>query len=111
MAGGDVSGDGVPDIVVGAGAGGPGGHVKAFSGRDGSLLDSFFAYEGSFMGGVQVGVADFNHDGRFEIRTAPGAGRPSEVRAFDGVTQALLGEFEAFSNWASGTSLGGGRAS
>ena len=84
-----------------------GGHVGgAFAGNN-SLVSS----DARFMGGVQVGVADFNHDGRFEIRTAPGAGRPSEVRAFDGVTQALLGEFEAFSNWASGTSLGGGRAS
>ena len=33
MAGGDIEKDGFDDIIVGAGPGSPGGHVKVFSGR------------------------------------------------------------------------------
>jgi hypothetical protein len=81
VAAGDLNGDGVPEIISGAGpSGGP--HVKAFSGVNGSEVTSFFAYEASFAGGVRVGVADFNADGRYEIRTAPGPGRNAEIRTF-----------------------------
>src|SRR5262245_33061518 len=44
---GDVNGDGVPDIITGAGPGG-GPHVQVFSGTDLSVLASFFAYAPSF---------------------------------------------------------------
>ena len=95
---GDVNGDGVPEIVTGPGSGG-GPHVKAFSGVNGTLVASFFAYEPSFTGGVRVGVADFNADGRYEIRTSSGPGRAAEVRAFDGVTTVALNSFTAYGYW------------
>src|SRR5262249_11705115 len=39
----DVNGDGIPDIITGAGfTGGP--HVRVFSGKDLSVLASFYAY-------------------------------------------------------------------
>ena len=44
VAAGDVNGDGLADIVTGAGLGG-GPHVKVFSGADLSELASFFAYD------------------------------------------------------------------
>ena len=50
----DVDGDGITDIITGAGRGG-GPHVVAFSGRDGSTVRSFFPYDASFLGGVFVG--------------------------------------------------------
>src|SRR5207302_333340 len=43
VAAGDVNGDGYADIVTGAGSGG-GPHTEVFSGKDGSVLQSFFAY-------------------------------------------------------------------
>jgi len=42
----------------------------------------FFAYEPRFRGGVRVYGADVTGDGIPEILTAPGPGRPGEVRVF-----------------------------
>ena len=55
VAAGDVNGDGLADIVTGAGPGG-GPHVKVFDSQSLSLLHSFFAYEANFTGGVFVGA-------------------------------------------------------
>ncbi len=80
---GDVNGDGVGDVVTGAGPGG-GPHVKAFSGKDHALLASFFAYDAGFTGGVYVAAGDPNGTGRAEIVTGPMAGGGPMVRVFDG---------------------------
>src|SRR5262249_55157383 len=73
----DVNGDGVDDIITGAGPG-AGPHVKVFSGTDDSLLQSFFAYDPSFHGGVFVAAGDVNGDGLADVvtRAGPGAGPP-----------------------------------
>jgi Domain of unknown function (DUF4394)/FG-GAP-like repeat/FG-GAP repeat len=109
VAGGDVNFDGRPDIITGAGAGGPGGHVKAFSGQNSAQFASFFAYGTDFSGGVQVGVADVNQDGRYEIRTSPGPGIPGDVRAFDALTAQQLNVFIAFGGFPGGTFVSGSR--
>lgn len=46
------------------------------------------AYEPSFRGGVSVATGDLDGDGVPELVTAPGAGRPAELRVFDLVTGA-----------------------
>ncbi|MBX7105662.1 MAG: carboxypeptidase regulatory-like domain-containing protein, partial [Gemmataceae bacterium] len=48
---GDVTGDGIPDIITAPGFGG-GPHIKVFDGATGSLVAEFFAYAASFTGGV-----------------------------------------------------------
>jgi subtilisin family serine protease len=55
VAGGDVDGDGLAEIITGAGPGG-GPHVRVFE-VDGKMLDSFYAYDANFTGGINVGVA------------------------------------------------------
>jgi hypothetical protein len=92
---GDVNGDGFADIVTAADAGG-GPHVEVFSGKDGTLLMSFMAYDPRFLGGVRLAVGDVNGDGKADIITAPGAGGGPDIRIFNGATGALMREFMAY---------------
>jgi hypothetical protein len=92
---GDVNGDGKADIITGADAGG-GPHVEAFSGADGSVLRSFFAYAPTFTGGVTVGAGDVNGDGKADIITGAGPGGGPHVEVFSGATGARLLSFFAF---------------
>jgi hypothetical protein len=92
---GDVNGDGVVDIITGAGpTGGP--HVKVFSGADLSLLASFFAYDPFFTGGVYVAAGDVNGDGRADIITGAGAGDGPLVNVFSGADLSVLASFNAY---------------
>ena len=95
VATGDVNGDGTPDIVVSAGPG-AGPHVKIYSGIDGALLASFFAYGAGFTGGVDVAVADLNGDGFAEIITGSGPGAGPHIKVFDGVTFGEIASYYAF---------------
>lgn len=52
VASGDVNGDGVSEIITGAGPGG-GPHVRIFN-SSGEIIDQFFAYDAKFKGGVNV---------------------------------------------------------
>jgi hypothetical protein len=101
VAAADVDGDGLADIITGAGPGG-GPHVKVFSGADNHELYSFFAYSAGFTGGVFVAAGDTNGDGRAEIITGAGAGGGPHVRVFDGATGAVDTEFFAYGTFSGG---------
>ncbi|MDO9399806.1 MAG: S8 family serine peptidase [bacterium] len=81
LASGDVNGDGLDEIVVGAGQGG-GPHIKIFN-TLGQLIGQFFAYPNNWNGGVNVAVADIDSDGIAEIITAPGKGYSAEIKVFN----------------------------
>ncbi|HLC64076.1 MAG TPA: hypothetical protein VJK25_01845, partial [Patescibacteria group bacterium] len=49
----------------------------------------FVAYEKDFKSGVNLGLADINADGIFEIITGNGSGRTAEVRIFNSQGQLL----------------------
>ena len=67
VAAGDVSGDGTPDIIVGAGPGAPGGHVKVFDGANLALHYSIQTQSPGYTGGVFVAAGDLDGDGRREL--------------------------------------------
>jgi uncharacterized repeat protein (TIGR01451 family) len=95
VAAGDLNNDGHADIITGAGAGG-GPHVEVFDGTNLNRLESFFAYDASFTGGVRVGVADVNGDGQLDLLTGAGPGGGPHVQAFLGATQTRLKSFYAY---------------
>ncbi|MFL5327526.1 MAG: FG-GAP repeat protein [Gemmataceae bacterium] len=84
---GDVTGDGIDDVVCGAGSGG-GPHVKIYDGR--SLLDGrvvqirdFFAFDNSFKGGVFVAVGQMDQSTpQKEIIVGAGESGGPHVRVF-----------------------------
>ena len=92
---GDVNHDGYGDVIVGTDAGG-GPRVAVFSGQDGSLLETFFAFDPTERGGVRVAAADFDHDGYADIVTVTGPGVSTEVRIFSGATNAVLADYSPF---------------
>jgi len=94
---GDVNGDGVVDIITGAGPGG-GPLVQVFDGVTLTLIRSFFAYSAGFTGGIFVAAGDINGDGSADIITGTdtSAGVPAEVKVFDGISLAVLRDFFPF---------------
>ena len=114
IASGDVDGDGISEIITGAGPGG-GPHVRIFD-LNGTLKSQFFAYDSNFRGGVNVASGDLDGDGISEIITGAGPGGGPHVRIFD-INGTLKSQFFAYDpkfsggvNVASGDTDGDGRS-
>ena len=89
VASADTTGDGVPDIIVGAGPGG-GPRVTIIDGFNGRVVDDFFAFESTFTGGVYVAAGDFNGDGRSELIVGAGESGGPRVQVYNTTSRALI---------------------
>lgn len=105
---GDLTGDGIDDIVTGSGPGGS-PHVKVFDGANGQEIASFFAYDGELRSGVFVGLGDVTGDHRADIVAGAGPGGAAHVKVFDGASGAEVRSFLAFdSNFRGGVTVRAG---
>lgn len=93
---GDLDGDGVNEIVTGAGAGcSP--QVRVFDqlGKA-KFTNGFYAYEPNVKTGVFVAVGDLDGDGVGEIVTGNGPGGGPQVRVFNRFGTPTIGGFFAY---------------
>ncbi|QEL16257.1 beta strand repeat-containing protein [Limnoglobus roseus] len=101
VAAGDVTGDGVPELVISPDEGG-GPRVRVFSGNGFGVVDDFFGIDDpNFRGGARAAVGDLNGDGDGDLIVVAGFGGGPRVAAFDGTTlggghKKLFGDFFAF---------------
>lgn len=92
VAAGDMTGDGVEDIIAAAGPGG-GPRVRIFDGTTFEPLADFLAFEETFTGGVFVSVGDFDGDGRSEVVLSADVGGGPRVRIVNPLTGQTFTDF------------------
>ena len=102
---GDMNHDGKMETIVAAGPGG-GPAIMVMDSEKGTVLQTFFAFDPAFKGGIFVAIADFNSDGIMDIVVGAGSGGGPHVNIFDGLTLNVLRSFFAYQeNFSGGVSV------
>ena len=88
----DLTGDGVPDLVLASSPGVP-GRVRVLDGATHAVLWDIVPFGPDFTGGVFVACGDLTGDGVPDIAITPDQGGGPRVRVFDGRTFAQVADF------------------
>lgn len=91
IATGDLDGDGIPEIFVGAGSGAE-PYVNVFT-HDGKKIRAFLAADKTFHGGVRVAFGDVNGDGKGEIIVSLGPGASPTIKTFQATGEKIAESF------------------
>jgi hypothetical protein len=106
---GDVTGDGVDDVIIGTVAGST-PRVTVHNGLTGALINSFVPFVAGSVSAIYVAAGDANNDGYADVVVSNGSvgtGANSNVRLYDG---AYLASGKAVVGAATGgTQIAGGR--
>ena len=96
VAAGDVDGDAIDEVIVGAGAGG-GPHVRIFEPDGKPRPINMFPFHHNFRGGVDVASYDHNEDGKDDIVVAQASGGQAWVKVLKYNNEhTILTEFNAY---------------
>jgi hypothetical protein len=105
---GDVTGDGVPDLIVAAGFGG-GPRVAVYDGSDlrpgatpRKVVGDFFVFEDTLRNGVFAAVGDLDADGRADPIFGGGPGGGPRVLAVSGADLTATGDLTPLANFFAG---------
>jgi len=104
---GDVDGNGIKEIITGTMSGAK-PEVKIFD-TNGRLINSFFAYNQGFLGGVNVASGDIDGNGKDEIITGAGPGGGPQVRVFTSIGKVLTQFFAYAENFTGGVKVSSGK--
>ena len=106
VAGGDVNGDGRPDIITAAGPGAA-PRVRIFD-ANGNRRATFLVFDSEFRGGVSVAGGDWDGDGRDDIIVGSGPGATAHVKVIDGLRGTELASSFPFGGFTGGVVVGVG---
>jgi hypothetical protein len=89
---GDVTGDGVPDVVTATGPGVP-ALIIITDGVTHQPIRGIIPFEGTFTGGLFVAVGDIDKDGAADIAVSPDEGGGGRVEVYSGRGTVRLANF------------------
>lgn len=92
---GDVTGDGVDEIIVSNGPG-ESAQIKILNGKGEIQPTTILAFPEAFKGGSHIAVADIDEDGVGEIIAGAGPGGGPQIRVFEGTGEARGIQFFPF---------------
>ena len=105
VAQGDVTGDGVQDLIAVPTAGGA-PNVVVINGDTGLTAASFYAFDPAYKGGLTVAAGDLTGDGIADIVIGSGGGAQATVATFQGGTWANLKNFYAYTGYTGQVNVG-----